>query len=163
MLTQKRLKELLHYCPETGVFVWVVKPRKNMELGDVAGSVNGCGYVQIQIDGKLYLAHRLAWLFVNGKLPPSLIDHINRQRADNRICNLRIATTTENLQNASIRTDNTSGQSGVSWHKVTKKWRARIQTGKKEIYIGLFNDISDAISARKAAEPIFHKFQNTKS
>ena len=125
MITQKELKELLHYDPGTGVFVWkniiTANQKKN---GDVAGGYDDKGYIKIRINYKHYLAHRLAWLYVYGEWPSKHLDHINRNPSDNRISNLREATHLENNKNASKRKDNTSGYKGVNWHARNKKWIA---------------------------------------
>jgi HNH endonuclease len=92
IITRTRLKEFLHYDPETGVFTWLVKPCRNILAGSIAGNVMNEGYVMVKIDRKNYKAHRLAWLYVHGTFPPDQLDHINRGRADNRLCNLRLST-----------------------------------------------------------------------
>lgn len=158
MLTQERLKELLHYCPDMGVFTWRIAVGR-VRVGSVAGNVSK-GYVQISVDNKNYLAHRLAWLYIHGEFPPRQLDHINRVRADNRICNLRLATNAENHQNLSLSRRNTSGHIGVRWFKQRKKWHAQIKINRKQLHIGYFTDLSEAIAARKSAELKFHTFQN---
>lgn len=159
MLSQERLKSLLHYCPDTGVFTHI-KARQSVVVGSIAGTVTEYGYVRIHIDGKIYLAHRLAWLYVNGDFPPEQIDHINRVRTDNRICNLRMATIAENAQNQSMRSTNTSGHIGVSWYKPYQKWESYIKVNNKQIKLGYFTDLSEAIAARKTAEIKYHTFQH---
>lgn len=160
MLTQTRLKELLQYDPETGVFTWIASKRKNTRAGQVAGCLNKViGYVQIKIDRCRYYGHRLAWLYVNGEFPPNDIDHINRVRSDNRFCNLRLASHAENMQNRSMHRNNTSGHMGVSWDKQHQKWMAHIKFNEKTINLGRFHSINEAVSARKSAELQFHKFQ----
>lgn len=160
MLTQEQIKKILHYDPNTGVFIWRAKPCKNMRVGSVAGTKRSNGYAQIRIEGKDHKAHRLAWLYMHGEFPPNDIDHINRVKTDNRICNLRPATRAENLQNKSMHSNNTSGHTGVCWFKKTQKWQAKITINKKKIHLGYFTDISEAIASRKAAEQKFHTFQN---
>ena len=161
MLTQEKLKELLHYCPDTGVFTWLMKPCSNVRAGSVAGTVNKInGYATIKVNRKIYLAHRLAWLYIHGTFPPNDIDHINRVKSDNRLCNLRMATHAENMQNTSMYRNNTSGHVGVSWHKATQKWIACITLSKKQIHIGIFHSLEEAIAARKAAEPQYHQFNH---
>lgn len=163
ILTQARLKELLHYDPNTGLFKRRVTASNNAKAGSIAGCVSKfLGYRLIGVDRKPYYAHRLAWLYVHGTLPPDQIDHINRVKTDNRICNLRLATDAENRQNMPMPSSNTSGHVGVHWFKRCQKWTAYIQIDKKTISLGYFNDIDDAIAARKAAEVKFHRFQNTK-
>lgn len=154
MLTQDRVKELLTYDPLTGVFRW--KVRRKLKAGSVAGCEftdrQGKKYWSIGVNGKMFLAHRLAWLFTHGQFPPEQIDHIDGNGLNNRLGNLRVVSNIENQRNARKRVDNTSGVSGVIWDKRDQKWRAQIRVNRKNIYLGLFTDKSEAISARKAAE-----------
>src|ERR1700730_6426271 len=101
MLTQERLKELLSYDPETGIFRWIAKssPFSNILIGDIAGSPLAHGYLQIKIDGEQYLQHRLAFLYMLGRLPKGEGEHANLDKADNRWCNLREATRSLNHGN----------------------------------------------------------------
>jgi len=139
-LTQERLKEVLSYSPDSGVFVWI-KNRFGVIVGRVAGNVSGNrGYRRIKIDGRLYLAHRLAWLYMHGEWPKDEIDHINISRDDNRICNLREATRLQNSRNKKLRSDNSTGMKGVYWHGQSKKWQASAGLDGKLIYLGLFDD-----------------------
>lgn len=153
MLTQSKLKEILHYCPETGILTWIninkYKPERN---NCPAGTLNPSGYINIVIDGASYKSHRLAWLYMTGKMPKNQIDHINHNRSDNRWANLRQATRKENQRNQSKYDNNTSGINGVGWHKKDKKWRSRIGVNQEEIYLGSFTDKWDAICARKSAD-----------
>ena len=157
MLTQERLKELLHYDPETGFFT-NIKARPKIKVGSIAGCKNKQGYLVIMCDGKLYLSHRLAWLYVYGYFPENHIDHINRVRTDNRISNIRKADPSQNRQNASIQRNNTSGFTGVAWTKREKRWRSRIVVGNKEICLGYFLDKETAANAYIAAKKNFHPF-----
>ena len=118
ILTQERLKELFLYDKDTGFFV------RHKKLGpkkEVAGHVATKGHRQIMLDGNLYMAHRLAWLYVNGSFPDKLIDHINRNPDDNRIKNLRQATSSENQQNTKVRKDNLCGEKGISYSEKRNK------------------------------------------
>ena len=153
ILTQSRLKELLHYDPVTGIFTWATK-RKYVaaNIGDVAGGINGDGYIQIKLDTVLHQAHRLAFLYVNGKFPTSQVDHINHVRADNRFNNLRKCTNRENTQNQGVSSNNTSGVTGVSWHVCNNNWNVIIGVNMKSVYVGSYSNFDDAVSARKAAE-----------
>jgi len=160
MLSQERLKSLLNYDQETGIFTCLVSRGRNAKVGSIAGTVDPKGYVRIKIDGQQYKAHRLAWLYVYGDLPPDQMDHINRIKTDNRIGNLRLATQAENQQNRSMRSDNTSGHIGVSWYKSAEKWQAQIRINHKQINIGYFANLQDAIAARKAAEIKYFTFQH---
>ena len=157
MVTQARLKELLDYNPDTGVFTWRVS-RGSVKSGSVAGSENSEGYLQIRIYGKPYRAHRLAWLYTHGEFPTGQLDHINRVRTDNRISNLRAATNAENTQNRSKRSDNTSGVIGVSWHKRIGKWLAHIKLNGRLKHLGYYGTIEEAAAARAAAKAKLHTF-----
>ena len=142
-LTQKELKELLHYDPETGVFSRSTGKKK-------VGCTKPDGYIAIYIKDRVYLAHRVAWLYVYG-VWPNFIDHINQKRTDNRIVNLRSVSQAENNRNMSKSIRNTSGFVGVVWNEPTNNWRAHIHVEGKNKYLGLFDDKFDAICARKSA------------
>ncbi len=150
-LTQERLKELLKYDPETGVFVWRIS-RSRMKAGGVAGHVGVLGYRRILIDGKLYLSHRLAWFYVYGYFTENEIDHINRVRDDNRIGNLREVSRSCNAINSGIRMNNTSGVTGVCYAKECGKYRSSITIAQKKIHIGYYTSFDDAVKARWDAE-----------
>lgn len=158
MITQERLRELLDYNPETGLFTWKQYRGGTAFAGSCAGRPNKSGHIQIMVDGVRYMAHRLAWLYVNGSFPKNEIDHINRIRSDNRIANLRPASNLENAQNRSRSSNNTSGRSDVTWNKKTKKWRARLTVGYKRMHLGYFESLDDAFSARAQAKMKYHTF-----
>jgi hypothetical protein len=162
-LTHQRLLELLDYSPSTGLFFWKVTRGGSAKRGTIAGSYDTKGYLQIKIDGHLYLAHRLAWLFVMGRWPVSHIDHIDGRPANNRIENLRLCTHAENHQNVGIRADNTSGVKGVSWNRKAGKWLAYINVQGRRNRLGLFAEKDAAISARLDAERQFHPFAQRKA
>ena len=154
MLTQERLKELLHYDPEAGLFTWLVSSGNGVKVGDIAGSFSH-GYIQIRVKGKLHQAHRLVWLYMSGVWPKDQIDHINHIRDDNRIVNLREATHRENGRNRSMKSNNKSGVTGVHRYEQRKKWVAQIKVDDKLIYLGCFTDKFEAVCARKSAENKF--------
>ena len=160
MLTQQRLKEALDYDPETGIFTRRhVKIKNGMSTlsGRKAGYINPIGYVVFSVDGVNYLAHRLAWMYVTGEWPPQHTDHINGIRHDNRWCNLRVATPTQNYANAPRKSSNTSGFKGVSLHG--KKWRARIRWNGKYLSIGSFDTKEEAQMAyAEAAQRYYGEF-----
>jgi len=163
-LTAERVRELLTYNPETGVFTWnqdmIFRGRVNAKSGAEAGNLNKCiGYVQIGIGGALYYAHRLAWLYMYGSWPAHGIDHADGIRSNNRIGNLRCATQSENNQNQCMSTANTSGFTGVSWHKQRGKWNAAIKINNKKKSLGLYCNIIDAANAYKNAKALLHQFQ----
>lgn len=137
MLTQDRLKELLHYDPDTGVWRWRVS-RGRVIPGEKAGRTDANGYVGIRVERELYYAHRLAWVYMTGEWPLNQIDHINMDRADNRWCNLRAATVSQQRMNRRRQTNNRSGHKGVYWHKAAQKWVAEVNADGKKHYLGLF-------------------------
>jgi hypothetical protein len=153
----------LDYNPETGVFKWKETSRRGF-----VGKEAGCfcqrdGYIRIRVDGKLELAHRLAWNITYPNAPVTSseqIDHINHVRTDNRIANLRKATNTENSRNASIGANNTSGALGVWFEKRRDKWVAEIKVDRKKKHLGQFDTFEDALAARKAAEMEFGFHEN---
>lgn len=163
-LTAEYLRSIMDYDPESGLFTWKhradKKPAWNGKFaGEIAGGLMPAGYVQIGIDLKGYYAHRLAWLYVYGESPPQELDHIDRDRANNRVTNLRPATRAENRRNASIRSDNTSEFKGVSFIKPTRRWDARIMHSRRQICLGHFDTPEEAHAAyRKAAEQLHGKF-----
>lgn len=163
-MTQERVRELLDYNQDTGVFVWRQRldsmgRRNGKFFGKVAGGYDKDGYIVIGIDGKTWFAHRLAVLHATG-LEPNEVDHENHIRDDNRLSNLRCADHTSNMRNQSLSSANTSGQTGVYWHKPLQKWRARIKMNGKSISLGLYNDLNDAIAARLVAERKFGFHEN---
>jgi hypothetical protein len=149
-LSHGRLQELLDYDPNTGVFTWRVA-RGNAKAGSIAGHRGGRGYWSISINGRPYRAHRLAWLWIYGLWPSGILDHKNRIKDDNRISNIRECSETENLRNRGRFTNNQSGTTGV-YRATDNTWCARITVNYKNIHLGVFRAIDDAIAARKAAE-----------
>jgi len=147
----KKLAERLDYNRDTGAFVWKIDVGCKIKAGTPAGHLNEDGYVQIQIDGKSYRAHRLAWLFEHGELPV-MIDHINQDKSDNSISNLRSVSHSENMRNRKLSENNTSGVGGVTWCVRAKKWVARITVGGHRKHLGYFDDINMATKVRKNAK-----------
>jgi HNH endonuclease len=157
ILTAERLREVLDYDPETGEFRWLPRPGVptfNARLaGKVAtGAVNEKGYVQIEIDGKRYRAHRLAHLWMTGEWPPASIDHMERNRADNRWSKLRPANRSQQAANQGLNTRNRSGVKGVFLDKERGLWRAIIEVNGREHYLGRYADFEKAVTARREAE-----------
>lgn len=150
MITQERLKEVLSYDPDTGIFVYK-SGKGGVVKGNVVSGLDGCGYIKIGIDYKQYRAHRLAWLYVYGKWPSGELDHINHDRQDNRIENLRDVERTDNGRNLSIKSNNTSGVTGVQWNRQNQNWRARVMVDGYTINLGSFDNFDDAVAARLAA------------
>jgi HNH endonuclease len=146
----ERVRELFAYDPGTGVVTWRVS-RPGTASGTVAGTLSH-GYLQVQIDWKFLKLHRVIWLMQTGNWPVHHIDHINRNRSDNRWCNLREATPLQNSRNRSLSRRNKSGHVGVCWDRRLEKWEANIGVGSRTLKIGCFEVIQDAISARCEAE-----------
>lgn len=127
--------------------------------GEPAGARDDRGYIRVWIDGRHYRAHRIVWLLAYGNFPEAEIDHINGVRGDNRLCNLRIATMPENMQNRKIHKNNTSGGTGVTFYKRVGKWVARISVNRRRICLGYFGDKAHAHQAYLNAKSQFHPFQ----
>ena len=155
-LTAQRLRELLHYCPDSGLFSWAVTtPWK--QQGQAAGCVNTLGYHVIRLDRVLYTAHRLAWLYVHGEWPKQSIDHIDGNRQNNRMRNLRDVSAKANAHNHwRARSNSKSGVQGVSWSKVMKRWHATITLDGRRINLGYFQDIHSAERAYLENKAIYH-------
>lgn len=135
-LTSDTLKSRIFYDPNTGYFNWILPKGRGIKFGDLAGSKSNSGYTRISFSGKMYQAHRLAWLYVMGEWPKNHIDHINGIRDDNRLCNLREANPTENVNNSKKRADNTSGFRGLYFNKNKNKWDAECVVNKINIFLG---------------------------
>jgi hypothetical protein len=157
-LTAARLRELFHYDPETGVFLRRVKA-SNSEAGTPPRGVNSNRYLRFSVDGEKYYAHRLAWLYVYGAWPKNDTDHINGDRQDNRIRNLRDVSRGVNMQNQRrARSNNfSSGVLGVSWHKGAGKWCASIKVDGRMNYLGLHEDKAQAQNVYLDAKRRLHK------
>lgn len=158
-LTYTRLKELMHYDPETGIFTWLVDRHANKVKGTKAGSISVHGYNTIHIDGKMYRSSRLAFLYMTGKWPKSMIDHKNRIKNDDRWCNLRTANRSQNRVNTVRNVNNKSGYKGVYWRKRDLIWEAQIRVDKKLKYLGCFNTPEEAsLAYQKASQEYFGEF-----
>ena len=143
-----------------GRFVWKVR-RRGIRFGREAGTLNDKGYKQIQIKGNIYRSHRLVWLWVYNKFPNNQIDHIDGDRTNNHISNLRDVTNRENSKNRRIPRNNKSGVIGVSWCRYTQRWKVHINTSTgQNKTMGRFESKSEAIRARKEAEFEFGYHQN---
>jgi hypothetical protein len=160
-LTAERLRDLVHYDPETGIFTHRVG-RKG--AGTYAGGIAGRlepkhGYRRIGIDGHRFRANRLAWLYMTGVWPDRLIDHANGNPSDDRFSNLRLATSSQNGANCRKPTHNASGFKGVNWHAKAGKWRAYIKNKGKPVHIGYFASAEAAHAAyMEKARELFGEF-----
>ena len=168
----KTLRQALHYDPKTGFLFWKNRPLSHFSGYGGSGcrvrtqsSINrrcagkramACmdkkGYPHGRINGKTFRAHRVIWALVHGEWPSLQIDHINGDKADNRIDNLRCVESYINQQNMKMSSLNKSGCTGVRFVKSSKKWKSEISYRGKSIHIGTFDNFRDAVFARKKAE-----------
>ena len=158
-LTQALLKELFEYDQGEGVLIRKVGRRGKAKKGDIVGAKHNAGYLTVGIGGTNYLCHRMIWLHQFGYEPKS-IDHINHDRSDNRLSNLREVSQQENLRNQTLSASNTSGVTGVSWNKALSNWRARIVVDYVTINLGSFVEFHEAVNARKNAEILYNFHEN---
>lgn len=150
-MNHQYLTKILSYDPNTGIFTWAT-PRPKIQVGSIAGGIHkNKKYIYIEIDGKAYAAHRLAWFYIYKEFPQKQIDHINRIKHDNRIDNLREATNGQNRANS--KTKNKHGLKGISCKKWLNEnpWEAKITVNKKNIYLGCYPTKEKAHDAYKAA------------
>lgn len=152
------LNTKLKYDPLSGQFTWISPTSNRVKVGDIAGVKRHDGYVRIRVSGVNYYAHRLAWLFVYGNWPAINIDHINGDPSDNRVVNLRECNQTENHQNKIKQKNNSSGYTGVYYHKGAKKWMSYININGKRKHLGLFDNLHSAHEAYLKAKLEIHKF-----
>ena len=151
------LRKRLRYEPETGKLFWMdYDGMPKWWLTRYAGKEafidrSNYGYLLGSIDGQCYPAHRVIWSLYYGEKPSDCIDHINGTPDDNRIVNLRVVSHQENLKNCSMQSNNTSGITGVHWHKAGNKWQAQIMGNGRRITLGSFDSIEEAAVARKEA------------
>lgn len=157
----KLINKYFYYNTEDGHLYNKVTRSSKAKIGGRAGSLHkSTGYIDLKLNNKRYREHRLIFLMHHGYLP-EFVDHINNIRDDNRIENLRAATRGQNNRNSSLRADNTTGFKGVSAHKASSKFEARINTSGLSKYLGLFNTAEEAHEAyKKAAEELFGDFAN---
>lgn len=156
MVTQELLHKLFRYEPETGNFIRLVATSNSIHIGDVAGCLSG-GYITISVLNRKRMAHRLVWIYMYGKYPPECIDHINGDRADNRLVNLREATYQENNRNMGIKPRNKCGYKGVYFNKSLNKFIAQctIKSGVK--YLGCYKTAEEASVVYEAFSKLHFK------
>lgn len=144
------------YEPATGILRWAVSGR-GIQKGAIAGSRTAEGYAQVRVGFKTHRAHRLAWFLAHGAWPEGEIDHINGDRADNRLSNLRVVDRTGNSQNRrGPQKNNKSGLQGICWVKHAKRWRAQIMARKVMHRLGYFDSPEAAHAAYMAAKASLH-------
>jgi len=156
MLDADEVRRLLDYDPATGIFRWRVRTSSRAAANSVAGFDRHDGYRLIGIGGRIYLAHRLAWVHVHGEWPEAEIDHIDCNPANNALANLRPATRALNQRNSRKPRNNSSGVKGVTWHAKDAKWQAQIKLRGRCHYLGQFDDIAQAATAYASASVKLH-------
>ena len=166
-LTSNENRQLIDYNPETGEMYWKIRHGEHSKSWNSryaktkAFNVSATeGYLKGKIKKKNYSAHRIAWLYYYGSFPNGELDHINHDRTDNRIKNLRCVTPSENMKNQKFRCTNTSGTMGVLWDKTRQRWRAQIVSHGKCYNLGRFKNYEDAVAARKKAEKELNFHEN---
>lgn len=162
------LRQLFDYDPESGALFWRYRPDSmftdgkqaaahnaaiwnGKNAGNPACSKSAAGYLETSIWSRRVYAHRVIWKLVHG-VDAADIDHVNGDRADNRLSNLRNVSHAANGKNMKVRKNNTSGVMGVRWEERLGKWHARIMPGRRNIHLGVFDSFDDAVAARRAAE-----------
>lgn len=160
--TLERVKELLDYDPETGVFRWKKITSHRVKVGDVVGYRIKSGHILVGIDGRRYCVHQIAWFVTYGEWPAHEVDHKDGDPGNNRITNLRAATHAQNLKNQRKPKNNTSGYKGVRRSTNGKRWWARLKVDYKEIYIGAYDTAEEAARAYdEAAVKHYGEFART--
>lgn len=154
-LSADRVRALLSYDAATGEFRWRAK-RRRVRVGALAGSFSCGGYWNIRVDGRLHMAHRLAWLYTHGAWPQNQIDHVDGDRLNNSLVNLREATGAQNIRNRGPHRNNEAGLKGVSPVRRSGKWRALIRIAGKVVYLGEFASPGEAHSAYAVAARAHH-------
>jgi hypothetical protein len=150
------LKTVLRYDGGTGVFVWLVNRGGTARAGTEAGNIQKMGYRYINFRGRLVGAHRLAWLYTHGVWPIGDVDHVNRDRADNRIANLRDTTRSQNMRNSiRVRTASSPLQ-GVCWDRQAQRWLASITSDGKQMHLGRYETAEMAHEAYVKASREIH-------
>jgi hypothetical protein len=159
-VTRARLRELLHYDPETGEFRWLKSVKRSLQSGDIAGTIDSQGYRRIIINGRIYRAHHLAWLYMRGNWCSLVIDHRDGDPANNRWANLRSATRSQNSANRRLHRNNVCGLKGVSPYG--RRWCATICKNGRIHHLGIFLTPQAAHAAYvEAARKLFGEFART--
>jgi len=157
--TKSLVFRYLDFDQKTGTFTWKISAKNKAGAGKVAGTLHKSGYRTIKIKRVNYQCSRLAWLFKTGEWPKNHIDHINNDKTDNRIENLREATHSQNGCNRPMAPYNTSGFKGVSWMSKARRYKAQITADGKTYSLGMFDDPGMAYEAyKKAAQELHGEF-----
>jgi HNH endonuclease len=146
MITQGTLVHHLHYDQHAGIFTRRIAMCNKIKIGDIAGSTDPHGYIAIRVCGRLYKAHRLAWLYVYGEFP-NVVDHINGVKSDNRLVNLRNCTSKQNAENQKLRSNNKTNHRGVYWSSAERRYKAQVGHDRDIHHLGTFVRLADAVNA----------------
>ncbi|CAI1840075.1 Uncharacterised protein [Serratia grimesii] len=157
-ISAERVRELFHYDQDTGVFTRRVRTALRTKVGDIVGSKDTYGYLQVKISEKMYLLHRLAWLYVYGSMPKATIDHIDRCKTNNSISNLRDVSRCINMRNTPTPRNNESGYKGVHYRKDSGNFYAFLTVNRKRIHLGCYNTLESANSACELARYMADKY-----
>jgi len=152
MITQKTLKKVLKYKKKKGIFIWKKRVSSHVYKNDIAGSYNKLGYLEIRLNKKLYLGHRLAWLYKKGYFSEYEIDHKDKNSSNNKWKKLRETSRQCNARNSKLSKSNTSGITGITWYKRDNIWSVRIMVSYKNLHLGYFKDFTEGVAHRLAAE-----------
>lgn len=147
----EELKEYFKYEPDTGKLFWNKRPSNRVVIGSEVGNYNDQGYKVCRFKGKALRVHRIIWAVAKGEHPADFIDHINGDKGDNRLTNLRSVSNAENLQNM-------KSSKGYTYHRKLNKWRAQIVLNKEHKYLGVFNTEHEAHEAYLKAKEELHPF-----
>lgn len=157
-ISHSELLRILAYSPETGQFTWKIQASPKAKIGQIAGSVVALGYLSVKYRGIGYLAHRLAWFYVNGEWPQTDLDHHDLDKRNNKISNLREATVSQNAANRRLSSNNTTGFKGIR-ARANNRWRAAIEHHGKHISLGTYGSKEQAHAAYcAAAHRLFGEF-----
>lgn len=148
--TKEQLHRVISYDPETGKFTRLITTSSNANSGEECGNMDSQGYLRFRVLGQEFRAHRLAVFYMTGEWP-SVTDHINGDRSDNRWANIRATDSKGNARNLSTRHDNKSGHKGVTWDSRREKWLVQIGRDGEKITIGRYKDMGLAVAMAKAA------------
>lgn len=156
IVTAEQARELLAYDRESGLLTWKVNRRGKVKAGDAAAHLRSGGYLIVCLLDRLYPAHRIIWLMMTGKMPAQVLDHINRDRTDNRWCNLRESTARQNCHNRGLSSLSTTGRKGVTYSAERRRYRVIITSDGHRRHIGYFRDIDQAAAAYDQAALKYH-------